>query len=125
MSKFMRKADDSSSDESDTEEITNMNKDEVIDDTFALLDEQNIIIFGQKKGRRTNTYIINWNIAEDELKNALKNMKKKYGCNGSIKMVNYEGNDIKALQLQGDQIAKAHVYLISLGITDVIIKDII
>lgn len=119
----MRQADEESSD--DDEETTNINKEDVNDDTFALLDEQNIIIFGQKKGRRTNTYIINWKISEDELKSSLKNMKKKYGCNGSIKMVNYEGNDIKALQLQGDQIAKAHVYLISLGIMNIIIKDII
>ena len=122
----MKKADDSSSEESDDENITNAGSEAGSDDdSKTTFDDNNIIIFGQKKGRRTNTYIINWKIPEDELKSSLKHMKKSYGCNGSIKMVNYEGNDIKALQLQGDQISKSHLYLISLGITNIIIKDII
>ena len=49
----------------------------------------------------------------------------KFGCNGSYKMVKFEGNEMKALHLQGDQIKKVKVLFNELNISNVEIKEII
>ena len=57
-------------------------------------------------GRRKNTFIINLPYSEEELKDHLKNIKKKFGCNGSLKEETDEKEDKKSfiIQLQGDHI---------------------
>jgi translation initiation factor 1 (eIF-1/SUI1) len=85
----------------------------------------NIIIFAEKRGRRADTYIINLTLSESEKLELLKSMKKKFGCNGSSKTVQFEGKDVKALHLQGDQIKKVKVLLISMNITNLEIKELI
>lgn len=61
-----------------------------------------IEIWIEQRGRKADTYIYGWNINEDELKNHLKTIKKKKGCNGSIKEITRESNSIKVMQLQGN-----------------------
>ena len=63
----------------------------------------NIIeIWIEQRGRKADTYIYGWNINDDELKNHLKIIKKKKGCNGSIKEITRESSPIKVMQLQGN-----------------------
>ena len=88
--------------------------------------EEQIVVFGEKTGRRANTYIVRWAISDDDIKNHLEKMKKSFGCGGSIKNIDYEGqSDIKAIHLQGDTVVKAGKYIKSLGIKKVLIKEII
>lgn len=62
----------------------------------------NIEIWVEERGRKSNTYIYGWNIDEDMLKNHLKIIKKKKGCNGSFKEMSKEMGLIKVIQLQGN-----------------------
>jgi translation initiation factor 1 (eIF-1/SUI1) len=91
----------------------------------TIIDEINVIIFGEKCGRRSNTYIIGWNISEVESKSALEKMKKQFGCGGSIKMVNYEGTEQRALHLQGDKITKVEQFLKNMNIQNLTVKELI
>ncbi len=89
-------------------------------------DDTSVVVFCEKSGRRYNTYIVGWTAADDDLKNALEKMKKKFGCGGAIKKINYEGvDDIKALNLQGNFVIKTGDYLKSLNIQNLIIKEFI
>jgi translation initiation factor 1 (eIF-1/SUI1) len=50
--------------------------------------------------KRINTYLSGWNLTETQLKEHLRIIKKKLGCNGSIKK---NENDDFIFHLQGDQ----------------------
>ena len=80
------------------------------------LNDDKIIIYSHRQGRKKNTYIIDWNISKDELKNHLKNLKRKHGCNGSIKIINFQGDDKEALHLQGEWKKEVEQYLLSVDI---------
>jgi translation initiation factor 1 (eIF-1/SUI1) len=63
----------------------------------------NIIeIWVEERGRKADTYVHGWDIDEDTLKSHLKTIKKKRGCNGSIKNIVKETGSIKVMQLQGN-----------------------
>jgi translation initiation factor 1 (eIF-1/SUI1) len=94
-------------------------------DAAALINKKKITIMGASRGRKADTYIVNWDISEDELKTHLKTMKQDFGCNGSIKMVEYEGKQVKGLHLQGDKISKVEAYLIKKNIKDLEVKKIL
>ncbi len=72
-----------------------------------------------KTGRKSNTFICGLNFTENELKEHLKILKKKIGCNGSVK----EGihNDKKQLifQLQGEQDRAIEKYFTELGVKNI------
>jgi translation initiation factor 1 (eIF-1/SUI1) len=74
-------------------------------------------------GKRKNTFISGLNFETDVLKEHLKNLKKKHGCNGSLKEVSVEGEIKEVLQLQGDHIDNIQTYLKSINITNVVIRD--
>ena len=80
------------------------------------LEDNKIIIFTEQRGRKTNTYIIDWNI--DNIKEHLKNLKRKHGCNGSIKKINYQGEEIEVLHLQGNWKKEVKNYLLELNILE-------
>jgi translation initiation factor 1 (eIF-1/SUI1) len=63
---------------------------------------QEIKIFSEKRGKKTNTYMTGWNVDKNELKDHLKNLKRKHGCNGSIKEKIFQGNNCVVLHLQGE-----------------------
>lgn len=93
------------------------------------IDTEQITIFGEKKGKKINTYIIGINqyphAGDVDMKHILENMKKKFGCGGSIKTVNYENRDWTAVHLQGDQLTKAFTCLNALNMKNVSIKNLI
>lgn len=64
-----------------------------------IIDDKVITIKVEKRGRKTNTYIYDWEIPEDKLKEHLKTFKKTLGCNGSLKKTKSES---LYLHLQGD-----------------------
>ncbi len=93
--------------------------------TTLMQEELTPIIFGERHGKKTNTYIINWNITDVEQKSHLEKMKKKYGCGGTLKSIIYEGKEYTALHIQGNNINKVRDYMVSLNIKNIIVKTII
>ena len=88
--------------------------------------DEKIVIFGDRSGRHYNTYIVGWDLSDDETKNAIEKMKKKFGCGGAIKYINYNGvNNTKSINLQGNLVLKVGEHLKSLKIKNLIIKEII
>lgn len=76
--------------------------------------EDNIITISKnRRGRKINLFISDWNITKDEMKEHLKNLKKSLGCNGSIKTETIEGVEKSVLHLQGDHTEKIKEYLIN------------
>lgn len=75
------------------------------------------------KGKK-NTYISDWNINDNELKDHIKFMKKKYGCNGTLKELvnNVDETSVKVVLLQGDHIKSVVEYLKNVGIDSSLIK---
>jgi translation initiation factor 1 (eIF-1/SUI1) len=61
-----------------------------------------IEIWVEERGRKSDTYIYGWDIDDDTLKYHLRTIKKKRGCNGSIKEIVKETGPIKVMQLQGN-----------------------
>jgi translation initiation factor 1 (eIF-1/SUI1) len=90
-----------------------------------IFNDNKITVFCEKSGRRYNTYIVGWNTTDDDLKNALEKMKKKFGCGGAIKNIIYEGAEIKSLNLQGNVVVKVGEYLKSLKLENLIIKELV
>ena len=97
------------------------------EDINTSFDDNKIIIWIQENGRKKNTYISGWNIDESLLKEHLKIIKKKKGCNGTIKNMlddttynilskenlknNKNNSNIKILHFQGDQCDFVYNYL--------------
>lgn len=75
---------------------------------------------GIEKGRK-NTFISGLKFTEKDMKEHIKNLKKKHGCNGSLKKDD-ENPEIMTIQLQGDHIDNICTYFNEIGITDIIIK---
>ena len=83
-----------------------------------------VIVFCEKTGRRYNTYIIGINEADE--KNTLEKLKKKFGCGGAIKYINYEGNEeTKAINIQGNFVIKTGEFLKTLNVKNLIIKEFV
>ena len=80
--------------------------------------ETQIEMWVETNGRKKNTYISGWNIPDEQLKDHLKTIKKKNGCNGTIKEIPDESssNLIKILQFQGDHSDFVKQYLINTGV---------
>lgn len=76
--------------------------------------EINIEIWVEQNGRKKNTYISGWET--DDLKMHLKIIKKKNGCNGTIKSLSNNLDIIQVMQLQGDQTEFVKKYIIEQGI---------
>jgi len=84
----------------------------------------NIEIWVETYGRKKTTWISGWNISMEKLKNHLKNIKIKNGCNGTIKNKDSLGKIIEVVQLQGDHVDFMIEYLTSNGVdsSSIIIK---
>ncbi len=87
-------------------------------------DEDNIITISiVRRGRKTNTYITGWKLTDDERKDHLKNLKKSFGCNGSIKTCIIESIEIPCIHLQGIHTEKIKEYLKNNDISQITIKE--
>lgn len=86
-------------------------EDNIIQDNFLT---NNVTIWVEANGSKKNTYVSGWNISETQLKEHLKFIKKKNGCNGSIKSLPNESNNgfVSTIQLQGDHVDFVKDYLI-------------
>jgi len=71
-------------------------------------------------GKKKNTFISGLTFTLTELKEHLKNLKKKVGCNGSIKK--NEDSDDLILQLQGNHIDIICEYFKANGVLKISIK---
>ena len=71
-----------------------------------------------KNGRKSVTYLDGWELEKEELKAHMKELKKKHGCNGSVK----EKNDKVVFMLQGDKSDELIEYLKKVGINEGDIK---
>lgn len=89
---------------------------------FEIDDSNNIEIWCEDRGRKCDTFVHGWNISNDELKEHLKIIKKKKGCNGSIKEIIKDTGKIKVLQLQGNNIDFINNYLLQNNIKKESIK---
>jgi translation initiation factor 1 (eIF-1/SUI1) len=72
----------------------------------------NIEIWVEENRKKKNTFISGWNLSDVLLKEHIKIIKKKKGCNGTLKIL--EDNNItkKVILLQGDHISYIKTYLI-------------
>jgi len=87
------------------------------DDKIMTLDqiETTIDIELVKRGtKKANTYVKNWDISKDELKQHLKKLKTKLGCNGSVKKDKVTQKFV--FHLQGDKRDDIKEFLLKLGI---------
>lgn len=87
-------------------------------------EEDNIVTISiERRGRKTNTFITGWNITNDEMKAHLKNLKNKFGCNGSVKTINFESVDTPCIHLQGKHTDKIKEYLATNNVSNITIKE--
>ncbi len=88
--------------------------------------DDKVVVFCEKTGRRYNTYIVGYEEIESDSKNILEKLKKKFGCGGAIKTINYEGNEnTKAINIQGNFVVKTGDFLKTLNIKNLIIKELV
>lgn len=92
--------------------------------TNIIVKQNPIEIWVETSGRKKNTYLAGWNVSNETLKEHLKAIKKKNGCNGSVKEIKNETSDEKLyiLQFQGDHSEYVIDYLVSIGVSPEIIK---
>jgi translation initiation factor 1 (eIF-1/SUI1) len=85
--------------------------------------DENVVLLVDKKGRKTNSYLIKLGLEETIMKEYLRDMKKKFGCNGSIKNIIYENLENRVIHLQGEHTDRIIDYMSNKGVKDIIIKD--
>ncbi len=91
-----------------------------IDDIINV--SKNIEIWVENMGKKKNTYITGLTFPMEEMKTHLRNLKKKHGCNGSIKLK--EDTKQQMLHLQGNQLNEMIEYFSGLGISNIITKGV-
>ena len=77
-----------------------------------------VIKVDKRNARKNITYLTGWELEIDDLKAHMKNIKKKYGCNGSVK----KKDDKIIFLLQGDKSKELIEYLKTENISDNNIK---
>jgi len=88
-----------------------------------LLNNEVIELWVEINGKKKNTYILGWNLEKTELKEHLRTIKKKKGCNGTIKKITTEAyGEVSVLQLQGNHMEYVKDYIINTGISSDNIK---
>jgi translation initiation factor 1 (eIF-1/SUI1) len=82
-----------------------------------LLNTSTIDIWVEVNGRKKNTYIYGWELDMSELKDHLRTIKKKKGCNGTIKNItNDDYGTVSVLQLQGNHAEYVKTYIVNTGV---------
>lgn len=78
-----------------------------------------ISIWVENYGRKHNTFISGWEITPEEMKEHLKTIKKKNGCNGTIKDMEVDGTTVESvMQLQGDHAEYVKTFIIGTGVPE-------
>jgi translation initiation factor 1 (eIF-1/SUI1) len=81
-----------------------------------IINDYKIDIWVENFGKKKNTYISGWILSEPILKNHIKNIKKKNGCNGTIKKISIDSLEKTVIHLQGNHIDFMKNYLLDNGI---------
>ena len=76
------------------------------------IDDYQITIWKERRGRKTNTYISGWNLEESTLKEYIKIFKRSKGCNGSLK----DEEDGYTIHFQGDKVENFIEFMVSKGV---------
>jgi translation initiation factor 1 (eIF-1/SUI1) len=79
---------------------------EEMNNNSIITKNSNIEVWVEANGRKKNTYISGWELTNEQLKEHIKTIKKKNGCNGTIKdIINEDTAGItQVIQLQGDHV---------------------
>ena len=78
-----------------------------------------IKLWKEKKGKRTDTYLIGWLDNKNDLLIHHKKLKKSLGCNGTVKYKKKSDEGKKLIfHLQGDRIFEVTNYLKEQGINE-------
>lgn len=79
---------------------------EEMNNNSIITKKSNIEVWVEANGRKKNTYISGWELTNEQLKEHIKTIKKKNGCNGTIKdIINEDTAEItQVIQLQGDHV---------------------
>jgi translation initiation factor 1 (eIF-1/SUI1) len=83
---------------------------------------KNIEIWVENMGKKKNTYITGLTFSSDVMKNHLRTLKKKHGCNGSLQIK--EDTNQQMIHLQGNQLNNMIDYFTELGVSNIITKGI-
>jgi translation initiation factor 1 (eIF-1/SUI1) len=113
------------------------------DNNVTIQAPMKIEIWVSREKNKKTTYISGLTYDQTTMKEHLKNLKKKHGCNGSIKKeksntTKTSGDDTDeedsedetdsinnfVIQLQGDHIDNIYQYFTDLGINNIIIKGV-
>jgi translation initiation factor 1 (eIF-1/SUI1) len=86
------------------------NDDKVITKTIG------VEIWIETNGRKQNTFVSGWDISIEELKEHLKHIKQKNGCNGTIKNKLISDKNVQILQIQGNLLNYIYDYLQNNGV---------
>lgn len=84
--------------------------------TTSTITQGIINVWVETTGRKSNTYVSGWVIDEDLLQEHLKTIKKKQGCNGTIKNMLVDGEKCRVLHLQGDHCDYLCNFIVGTGI---------
>ena len=86
--------------------------------TNGIISQDKVEIWVAIDHGRKITFISGLNYDEANMKEHLKSLKKKHGCNGALKKI----EDKFVIQLQGDHIDNICEYFEELGVKDIIVK---
>jgi translation initiation factor 1 (eIF-1/SUI1) len=85
--------------------------------------DQIIEIWTEDRGRKSDTFISGLPLNQEELLNHLKVIKKKKGCNGTVKeLLGDDGTTSLIIQLQGKQKEYLKEYFINIGFNNIKLK---
>ena len=96
-----------------------------IEQNNNFIKDNKIVVFGDKKGKHYNTYIVGWDLPDKEIKETMEKLKKRFGCGGAIKNITYNGSETQSINLQGNFVIKVGEYMKSLKLENLIIKEFI
>jgi translation initiation factor 1 (eIF-1/SUI1) len=86
----------------------------LLNETDLNISEKEIVITKTNRGRKVNLFISGWKIEIKYMKEHLKNLKRKFGCNGSVKKEVIEGSEEIVIHLKGDHVDKVQEYIRSI-----------
>ena len=85
--------------------------------------DTDIEIWNESRGRKSDTFISGLPLEQQELLDHVKIIKKKKGCNGSVKeLLGEDGTTSLIIQLQGNQKDYLKEYFINLGFNNIKLK---
>jgi translation initiation factor 1 (eIF-1/SUI1) len=96
---------------------------DVENNTYIPKLDTDIEIWSEDRGRKSDTIISGLPLTKEELLSHVKIIKKKKGCNGTIKeLVGDDGNTSLIIQIQGKQNEYLKEYFSNIGFNNIKLK---